>query len=301
MLTMRSARVESGRLCPRCSAFTLVELLVVIGIIALLMAILLPVLSKARSVAQSAACKSLLRQYAYASMMYCNDNKGVAVDSHRFLDYDVGLPRYMGNKAMSEKIARCPGDHGTEAMNRLGLMGAGVDPADPSQPWPLRRADGTEYAVWCSIGCNQNSISASRRRTSKGYGEFWVRPSKLRIPGADPTQTMIWSDWQNNPRVDSPLAPIVTAGASGSTEIGSLCFRHNGVANAAFLDGHVGELVPTVRVAADGHALAAPWPTWTGFAEGSYPWAPRNNGGTYGIGITVDGQTVPYFPGIRIR
>jgi prepilin-type N-terminal cleavage/methylation domain-containing protein/prepilin-type processing-associated H-X9-DG protein len=249
----------------RGSGFTLVELLVVIGIIAVLMSVLLPVVNKARTSAQSAACKALLRQYAYATEMYANDNKGIMVDSYRFLDYAVGLPRYMGSNAMPEKVARCPGDQTTESMGRLGLLGANSDPL-----YMLTRADGTVYTVLASIGCNENSTSASARPTSMGPVAFWVKRNQLRVPGWDPTKTMTWSDWQDNPYDPAPKAAIVKP--AGVSSMGTLCFRHRGVANAAFLDGHVGEIAPTIPVTADGHDLAdgASWGTAGGGAAYKY-------------------------------
>ena len=61
----------------RCSAaFTLVELLVVIGIIALLVAILLPSLRRARQSAQGVACMSNQRQIGLSIQQYLHDGKG---------------------------------------------------------------------------------------------------------------------------------------------------------------------------------------------------------------------------------
>ena len=68
-------RLSDGQ--ARKKAFTLVELLVVVAIIAILISILLPALNKARAVANMIACQSNLRQIGMAMMNYAMDNKQV--------------------------------------------------------------------------------------------------------------------------------------------------------------------------------------------------------------------------------
>jgi prepilin-type N-terminal cleavage/methylation domain-containing protein/prepilin-type processing-associated H-X9-DG protein len=61
---------------PRRHAFTLVELLVVMGLIGTLMSLLLPAVGKARAAGRATACLSNLRQMGLAWSMYTSENKG---------------------------------------------------------------------------------------------------------------------------------------------------------------------------------------------------------------------------------
>ena len=77
--TLRHARVKGTD-----RAFTLVELLVVIGIIALLISILIPALGRARDQAQRAKCMANLKTLTEAWVQYANDHKGRLVRAETY-------------------------------------------------------------------------------------------------------------------------------------------------------------------------------------------------------------------------
>lgn len=107
--------------------FTLVELLVVIGIIGLLISILIPALSSAQEFSRRTACASNLRQIHAGVQMYAGDNRGFLppkfdvkkasltakeVSEGKLLNTpDYGMQTVLA-KYSTPKVFNCPSDHG---------------------------------------------------------------------------------------------------------------------------------------------------------------------------------------------
>jgi prepilin-type N-terminal cleavage/methylation domain-containing protein/prepilin-type processing-associated H-X9-DG protein len=96
--------------------FTLVELLVVIGIIALLLSILLPSLNKARKAARTVQCASNVRQLVMAEMQYFADSKyrfspyynGGTANNGQAQKFQIEWMSQANKPAQLNKVRLCP-------------------------------------------------------------------------------------------------------------------------------------------------------------------------------------------------
>src|SRR5688572_2523888 len=145
-----------GRRCHP-PAFTLVELLVVIGVIAILIGILLPTIARARESARRTSCLSNLRQVGMAMRFYAHDNRdqvplGYRAGRKQFnsMVYSSTAKRlvlfgwlYQGGYMKTPTVFFCPSENDTRSMF-----------ATPENPWPPGPSDGDPaMQVYAGYGC----------------------------------------------------------------------------------------------------------------------------------------------------
>lgn len=255
-------------------AFTLIELLIVIAIIAVLIAILLPALGRMREQGRQVSCASRMRQVAIAWAIYADENKDIVVPGQpgRFADerrnlYDVGnglqyRPRWFallgtieGLHAFANPSTDREDEHSTQVTNPVFLC--------PSTPtWTSTRNH--------PYGYNYQFLGNTRFRgddESLGFVNFPVKQSAIyasrTVMAADclgtaagkPTavHTENLSDGSRHPELtaegghgyalDPPrmtdTSDYADTRASAPEHRSGPHTRHLGKANASFCDGHV--------------------------------------------------------------
>ena len=105
----------------RRSAFTLIELLIVIAVLALLLAILVPVLSRSRAQARKVACLSNLRQLQTCAKLYSMDYDGFLLPNRYVYNIGTEAPAPGFIEAMTWCIGLAPFDTTTENIEN-GLL-----------------------------------------------------------------------------------------------------------------------------------------------------------------------------------
>ncbi len=217
----------------RRAGFTLVELLVVIGIIAMLIALLLPALSKARESARMAVCASSLRQLHLASVSYANDNRGFLPPAHvDFISKD--LHRWHGIRASMS----LPFDFNGSPLRRYLQT-----PAIKQCPSFEFTTGGFEESAG-GYGYNERFLGSSIEQATGSItwaqleANYVNRPAKIAMI-RKPSDTIMFADAAlaaPNVIEYSFVEPPV---AGGYPTCPSIHFRHGGRANVVWLDGHI--------------------------------------------------------------
>jgi prepilin-type N-terminal cleavage/methylation domain-containing protein/prepilin-type processing-associated H-X9-DG protein len=178
----------------RRQAFTLVELLVVIGIIAVLIGILLPALNAAREQAKSAQCLSNLRTIGQGMAMYTGDYKGAIIPAliQRVTGYPSGTPQAVRGEENWATLMVARGY--IKQADQLSLFGKSGSPPGEDAWGQSGSAGNTVFR--CPSGLDiAGGPSPTSAYDLKSNSGFWRRQSFLYFGAGAASQT-------NGPMVD---------------------------------------------------------------------------------------------------
>ena len=225
----------------RAMGFTLNELLVVIGIIAVLAAIILPAISKARATARQVQCLSQVRQLSQGYVAYLteSDQRGLGF---AFTPQTSWVTVLRSRLRMPEQIYLCP-----EARD------ASSDFGTASMAWTLTLAP-TSGPVQISGSYGFNGWLLTWDQQNKGGDRFSGGTPSEHLPGllaSGATNVPVFADctWNDAwPRSDDPTPPDLNSGdrshqgpqlAPQENMMARFAIaRHGRSINVAFLDGH---------------------------------------------------------------
>ncbi|MCC7349149.1 MAG: prepilin-type N-terminal cleavage/methylation domain-containing protein [Phycisphaerales bacterium] len=206
------------------NAFTLVELLVVIGIVSVLIAILLPALNKAREAANKTACLSNVRQIAMIFVMYANDNKGSlplfahSIYAPRSEHWMFTISKYF-NRRTDESLGRdyllCPSNSIDEYSYGINYSGA-----NDMMPPVITYVESTD-SRWPGSG-KISKLKNTTMLVMDARDHYVFNPA--------------WGGWRldNAPDNDSNAGILTAYGKKYNL---AAFDRHRGTINAGFVDG----------------------------------------------------------------
>ena len=240
--------VKRGALRP---AFTLTELLVVIGIIALLIAITFPILSKARHQANTVRCAARLHQIGESISMYVNENHGtlplgynsrITVRVHYWFQELVpyikqgGLPENATRDDYARVYCDCLEWDSPMFPKSVGDIGYSYN-AEPELP-------AVTYGMWLE----------TRLFFPGRYFKIWQirdRCDRAEVADGDDSNGVVRKDTD-----DPHYTPFPNANYDGISlaRHGAKDWYQSGGCNVLFFDGHVATLSPAQAM----HAFVDP-------------------------------------------